>query len=99
MHLCRLGCAGRSREQVGEDLAGDIAPEAAHDLGIRCPRPRIWIAEYRAAPVGTVRWAIIGARSRVATRRLANSVTLCDDHDVFFLAASGQIRIRMAADR
>jgi hypothetical protein len=33
----------------------------------------------------------------VATRRLANSVTLCDGHRVFFVAASGQIR--MAADK
>ena len=35
-------------------------------------------------------------RGSVAVRRLANPVTLCDGHDVFFVAASGQIR--MAAD-
>jgi len=32
----------------------------------------------------------------VAVRRLANPVALCDGHSVFFMAASGQIR--MAAD-
>jgi hypothetical protein len=29
----------------------------------------------------------------VAVRRLANPVTLCDGHGVFFVAASGQIRM------
>lgn len=33
----------------------------------------------------------------MAVRRLANPVTLCDGHGVFFVAASGQIR--MAANR
>jgi hypothetical protein len=30
--------------------------------------------------------------------RLANPVTLCDGHGIFFVAASGQIQIQMAAD-
>jgi hypothetical protein len=38
-----------------------------------------------------------GVRGSVAVRRLANPVTLCDGHGVFFVAASGQIR--MAANR
>jgi len=33
----------------------------------------------------------------VAVCRLTNQVTLCDGHEVFFVAACGQIRIRMAA--
>ena len=32
-------------------------------------------------------------RESVAVRRLANPVTLCDGHGVFFVAASGQIRM------
>src|SRR6202035_3213360 len=39
----------------------------------------------------------VGVRGSVAVRRLANPVTLCDDHGVFFVTASGQIR--MLADR
>jgi hypothetical protein len=39
---------------------------------------------------------LIGVRGSVAVRQLANPVTLSDDHGVFFVAASGQIR--MAAD-
>ena len=33
----------------------------------------------------------IGVRGSVAVHRLANPVTLCDGHEVFFVAASGQI--------
>jgi hypothetical protein len=39
---------------------------------------------------------IFGVQGSVAARRLANPVTFCDGHGVFFVAASGQIR--MAAD-
>ena len=38
---------------------------------------------------------MIGVRGSLAVR-LANRVTLCDSHGVFFVAASGQIQ--MAAD-
>ena len=34
-----------------------------------------------------------GVRGSVAVRRLANPVTVCDGHGVFFVAASGQIRM------
>ena len=40
--------------------------------------------------------AVRNRQGSVAARRLANPVTLCDGHGVFFVAASGQIR--MAAD-
>ena len=40
---------------------------------------------------------VFGVRGSVAVRRLANPVTLCDGHGVFFVAASGQIR--MAANK
>ena len=36
--------------------------------------------------------ARIGVRGNVAVRRLANTVTFCDGHGVFFVAASGQFR-------
>jgi hypothetical protein len=39
---------------------------------------------------------VFGVRGSLAARRLANLVTLCDGHGVFFVAASGQIQ--MAAD-
>ena len=39
---------------------------------------------------------VIGVRGSVAVRRLANPVTLCDGHGVFFMAATRQIW--MAAD-
>jgi hypothetical protein len=39
---------------------------------------------------------VFGVRGSLAARRLANPVTLCDGHGVFFVAASGQIQ--MAAD-
>jgi hypothetical protein len=38
-----------------------------------------------------------GVQGSVAVRRLANPVTLCDGYGVFFVAASGQVR--MAANR
>ena len=38
----------------------------------------------------------IGDLSRMAMHRLANPVALCDGWGVFFVAADGQIRIRMA---
>jgi hypothetical protein len=34
---------------------------------------------------------VVGVRGNVAMRRLANPVTFCDGHSVFFVAASGQI--------
>jgi hypothetical protein len=36
--------------------------------------------------------AKIGVRGNEAVRRLANTVTFCDGHGVFFAAASGQFR-------
>jgi hypothetical protein len=36
---------------------------------------------------------IVGDRSRMAVHRLANLVALCDGQGVFFVAASGQIRL------
>jgi hypothetical protein len=39
-------------------------------------------------------WALqIGVRGSVAVRRPAIPVTFCDGHEVFFLGASGQIRM------
>ena len=57
---------------------------------------------YRRAGMGVLRvarstgtpldWDIVG-RGSVAVRWLVNAVTFCDDHEVFFVAASGQIRL------
>jgi len=37
-------------------------------------------------------WAFLIVRGNVSVRRLANTVTFCDGHGVFFVAASGQFR-------
>jgi GTP-dependent phosphoenolpyruvate carboxykinase len=39
-----------------------------------------------------LRALVFGVRGNVAVRRLANTVTFCDGHGVFFAAASGQLR-------
>ena len=42
---------------------------------------------------------VISVRGSVAVHRLANLVTLCDGHGVFFVAASGQIRMAPTVHR
>jgi hypothetical protein len=96
----------RPRLRFG-DRVGDRFGLRGNGLGFlvlpglsQCPRhadqsvrPRTRVGDRVHRPSGAIAARAYSAGRSVAVRRLANPVTLCDGHEVFFLTASGQIRM------